>query len=94
MRREAVTRYQTGSMGTGFDAEGLGNDIAAKFMASGRAKQRYLFEHYILTYSDEEMSQRVASMRRTAEQIRFYGITVKERNKYDGFTLMLSKSGL
>lgn len=91
LRRESNTRYMTGALGDGFDANKLGEDIAAKFFSSNKDSVSFTFEHWILTYTTQELNSRIISLGNTATAIRSYGISVIEESTHNYYKLHLSK---
>lgn len=90
LRREPP-RYMTGGMGKGFDADALGEDIAAKFRESGENSKTIKFEHYILTYTDQEMQDRMQSLERMVDAIRLYDIQVDVIDANYSYTIKLQR---
>ncbi len=90
LRRDAVTRYSSGAA-VGGDTDELGEDIAARFRESDKAEWTLTFEHYICTYTEKELAERVAFLEWTADVVRGYGIVVDANNSFHAYTMRLHR---
>ena len=78
-REHPKTIHMTGALGPGCDTGELAEDIAAKFLNSGRERMEIIFHHYRLTYTRQEMEDRVKNLQTIGEKISAYGIPITAR---------------
>lgn len=90
LRREPP-RYMTGGMGKDFDADALGEDIAAKFRESGENSKTIKFEHWVLNHTSQEMQDRIQSLERMVDAIERYDIQVAVIDVFDSYTIKLQR---